>query len=118
MNTNSSLRQGYDDDEEDDETLMQSIKDQMGTNVIGSQTASFVGCYVPNNDKKEHFLTTTKLGMISSVPEATMKNQMKYPDRDNFRKKHWLKSYFEEEVKAKVLLKSKSTEGAAGAKKK
>lgn len=75
-------------------------------------TATFVGGYLPDN-RTNMYKSTTKQAMDDYLAEDEEMKEI--VQRDHFRKKHWLKNYFEEESKLKLLLKNK---GAPAAEKK
>lgn len=92
--------------------LLQTIKDNEKTKVTDCATASFVGGFIPH-DRGSMYVSAAKEAMQAHQVEDEEMRQL--VSKDHFRKKYWLKNYFEEECKTKLLLKSKGAAPAAAA---
>ncbi|KAL9643332.1 hypothetical protein ABK040_014787 [Willaertia magna] len=95
--SNNNTRRLYEevklsDDEEEDEDLSDP-------KMFNGVTARFLGYYTPSDSKTDdNFHSTTSL---SHPPK-----DIELDNKDNFRKKHWLKGYFEEAAKVKNVIKT------------
>jgi len=83
------------DDEEDD-------YDTNDPNLYSGYSARFTGFYLPTEHKKT---------LVTSQQEDMKQKEINLENKDNFRKKHWLKTYFEENAKMQNLFKSAYSQG-------
>ena len=83
--------------------------DESDPNLFSGYSSRFCGFYLPT-EKTNTFKTTQSLEQTEKAIELEHK--------DNFRKKHWLKMYFEESAKMQNLFKNPGDKSAPAATKK
>lgn len=98
-----------DTESDDEEELRRETEDELnGGKVSNGGLAKFVGGYVPSGagDERKSSFATTAVVTQQDLQDAIHDSKLRVEhDRQNFKTRDWLKSYFEEESKAKNILK-------------